>query len=174
MIHEFTILLEGSHTDFEAAANSIYDLFDDVLVSECRGVMAIEFARESDTFEAAMIPALVTLLENSIKVSRVEPNDLVGVSEIAKRINHSRQSVHQYISGTRGDGAFPLPTANLEGNQPLWHWQDVVAWLVENGIWGTDASLESTKLIAIVNACLELMRHPGHEKIFDALKARAA
>lgn len=174
MIHEFTILLEGSHPDFETSANAIYDLFGDVLVSECRGVMAIEFARESGTFEDAMIPALVTLLEHGIKVARVEPNDLVGVSEIARRINHSRQSVHQYITGSRGDGEFPLPTANLEGNQPLWHWQDIVAWLVTNEIWGSDESLESTKLIAIANACLELLRHPGHEKIFDALKARAA
>jgi len=170
--HTFTILLEGKH-DFETIAERIYESCDDVLVSECRGVIAIDFSRDNDTFVDAMLSALLQLFDMGFQVSRVEPDDLVNENEIARRIDQSRQSVAQYISGVRGPGDFPVPVANVTGKRPLWHWHQVLKWLYDNNIWGTQCDIDRSEPIAIANAALELLRHKDIQRIFQTLRDKS-
>lgn len=67
----FTILLEGRH-DFEQVSEKIYKECDDALVSECRGVVTIDVIRENDSFENAILSALVQLFRIGLNVARVE------------------------------------------------------------------------------------------------------
>lgn len=171
--HQFTILLEGRH-DLESLAESVYEVCDDCLVSSCRDVATIDFMREDDSFENAMVAALCTLFKLGLRVSRVQPDDLVTEAEIAARIDQSRQSVHLYVTGSRGPGAFPLPAAKAKGSSPLWHWHEVLHWLVENSIWSSQEELDKAEPIAIANAALELLRHKQRaDAILETLRKAA-
>jgi hypothetical protein len=55
---------------------------------------------------------------------KVDPGDLVGVAEIAARLNCSVQAVHAW---KRRYPDFPLPVAHLSMGL-LWIWPDVEQW----------------------------------------------
>jgi hypothetical protein len=54
--------------------------------------------------------------------------ELVNTSEIADRIGVSRQAVRNWSSGERRDGSFP-PPMDVVGDQKVWEWGTVNAWL---------------------------------------------
>lgn len=53
--------------------------------------------------------------------------DLVNISDIANRINRSRQAIYQYIEGRRGHGGFPAPFGHA-GQSDIWDWGTVNTW----------------------------------------------
>ncbi|MFT9635650.1 hypothetical protein ACM0CO_25225 [Mycobacteroides abscessus subsp. abscessus] len=53
--------------------------------------------------------------------------DLVNTSDIADRINCSRQAIRQYIQGTRGPGGFPARFGHA-GHSDIWDWGSVNTW----------------------------------------------
>ncbi|MFQ5845167.1 MAG: GTPase RsgA, partial [Planctomycetota bacterium] len=61
-------------------------------------------------------------------LARVEPDDLVTASEIARRARRSRQSIQQLVEGTRGPGGFPPPVSSLTKRSPIWRWAEVAQW----------------------------------------------
>ena len=97
-----------------------------------------------------------------IDVLRVDICNLVTQSEIAKRINRSRQLVFQYITGKRGPGAFPPPVCNISGanDSPLWYWCEVASWLYDNNMIPEEA-LREARVLALINDVLEL----NHQKV---------
>lgn len=56
---------------------------------------------------------------------RVEPDDLVTMSEIAERRGRSRESVRVLVAGRRGRGDFPAPVSHLRSRSRLWRWPEV-------------------------------------------------
>ena len=64
--------------------------------------------------------------------------DLVSTSDIAARLNLSRETVRMYTTGARGPGCFPLPIATLgsgnRGGVKVWRWDQVNAWLSQLGL----------------------------------------
>lgn len=66
-------------------------------------------------------------------------DEFVNVSEIAARVNSSRETVRSWASGTRGPGGFPLPhhvhgDATGKGPMKVWRWADVNTWLANVGL----------------------------------------
>ena len=57
----------------------------------------------------------------------VDRCNLVTASDIARRIQRSRQLVHQYMTGQRDPGRFPPPECHLTDHAPLWRW---CAWVI--------------------------------------------
>ncbi|PJA52400.1 MAG: hypothetical protein CO167_08980, partial [Candidatus Marinimicrobia bacterium CG_4_9_14_3_um_filter_48_9] len=57
-----------------------------------------------------------------IKVLRVEPGDAVTASEIAYRLNKSREYVRLLISGKRGKGNFPAPISGIDRPTQIFSW----------------------------------------------------
>ena len=59
--------------------------------------------------------------------------DLVGVSDIAKRVGVSREAVRLWVEGKRGPGHFPSPVGSagggVRGSMRLWQWASVNDWL---------------------------------------------
>ena len=135
-IQEFTLVLEapkGMNTNLEDA------LFeagcDDALLSYRGGIAYLDFDREAENLETAIILAIdqVESVGLGLKVKRVEPSDLVTSAEIARRLNRSRQSIQQLISGSRGVADFPLPIAGVTSKTMLWSWQEVAKWFLDKG-----------------------------------------
>ena len=75
-------------------------------------------------------------------------------ADIARRINRSRQMVHQYMTGLRGPGGFPPPECYLTEGQPIWSWCPVSFWLWENGLLRPEA-FEEAQVVAAINNALE-------------------
>jgi hypothetical protein len=132
--YEFLFVVDGISVNDEAAVAVLVDAFDGVLSDSrglCRfavssvGTSALD-ALERLLFELRLkIPALVVL--------RTDP-DLVGITDIADRTDRTRQSVQQWVSGTRNaDRPFP-PPEGCAGRSLVWRWADVNSWLKPLGL----------------------------------------
>jgi predicted transcriptional regulator len=91
-------------------------------------------------------------------VLRIEPDDLVTMSDIAERLGRTRESVRLLVAGERGPGDFPPPLSHLRTRNRLWRWSEVAAWAgVTDGIAQAHA-----QTIAALNAALELRAMAVH------------
>jgi hypothetical protein len=173
--HTFTLLLAGVRELTEEVANALYESgCDDALVGSRDGVVFLDFDREAPSFREAVLSAIADVEKTDIgaRVAHVEPDDLVTMSEIARRIRRTRESVRQLVSGLRGPGDFPLPVANLKQRSPIWRWTDVSRWFRESlGGEGTPgggrparpgaAAPGTGSDAAAINAALDVRHHTG-------------
>ncbi|VTN10608.1 Uncharacterised protein [Raoultella terrigena] len=82
--------------------------------------MYLEFDRESESLERAILSAIDNIESASKLNARVESVDatLVGLSDIAELTGLSRQAVALLKDGARGSGKFPGPVQRVKGNSP--------------------------------------------------------
>ncbi len=94
--------------------------------------MGLCIDREAASLEEAVISAIkdVKSASTDVEVASVAPENLVTESEIAKRLNKSRQTVSLWIKGARRK-AFPHPVMRLSEKSPLWNWSEPV--IMKNG-----------------------------------------
>lgn len=104
-------------------------------------------------------------------VLRVDECDLITASEIARKIDRSRQQVHQYMTGERGPGGFPAPECYLSEKKPLWAWCAVSYWLVQNDLLKPEVSWNAEVVAAINNALEDLRRYRRHPELVRELNA---
>ncbi|MEX0650916.1 MAG: hypothetical protein WD186_02690 [Actinomycetota bacterium] len=153
--HSFTLIVDGPIDD-DSVLNALFEAgCDDATFGSIDGVGLADFNRGARTFLEAVRSA-VRAVESvpSLRVVRVEPEDLVTMAEMARRLDRSREGVRLLIAGERGPGAFPAPVSRVRSRSPLWRWADVAAWAHEAlGHHNTDAAL-----VASINAALELRR----------------
>ncbi|MEO8898455.1 MAG: hypothetical protein ABI473_07160 [Candidatus Dormibacter sp.] len=149
--HRFTLILTGDADDH------LDDLFevgcDDATFGSVDGVHFAEFDRDAPSLTEALATA-ISAVESipTLRVQRIEPDDLVTASEIAERLGRTRESVRLLIAGERGPGGFPSPVSHLRTRNRLWRWSKVAAWAGTPGSPTTDEA----QVIAAVNAALEL------------------
>ena len=106
--YEFVLIVDGVSTEDDEAVAILTDAFDGVL-SWNRGLYRLAVSGTGrDSYEAAS--RLVSRLTGALpglKIVRLDP-ELVGISDIAQRIGHSRQNVQQWVNGERnGEPAVP-------------------------------------------------------------------
>lgn len=158
--YEFTLILEGPDILTDENMDALFDAgCDDATFGVVDGQQYADFTREEDSLAVA-VGSAIRQIEGAtpgLMVRRVEPDDLVTASEIARRTGRSRESVRLLIAGERGRGGFPAPISNLKGRR-LWRWADVAQWLTlsEPGI---AALADEAAFIAALNAALEIRRH---------------
>lgn len=123
------------------------------------GVQYADFDREAGSYVEAVISAIddVERAVPSIWVVRVEAETLVGISDIAVRVDCTREYVRLLAEGKRGPGNFPAPRASLGGNRALWEWHDVAAWF--RNVLRKDVAVEPhASDTRAINAMLEYER----------------
>lgn len=147
----FTLIIEG---DVEAAMDKLFEAgCDDATFGAVDGVQYADFDREAPTFARAVSSAIVDVESvPGLLVRRVEPDDLVTISEIAERLGRSRESVRLLAAGARGPGDFPSPVSHLRTRSRLWRWSEVADWAGES----TPEEQERAGFVAALNAALEL------------------
>lgn len=96
-----------------------------------------EFEREAPSASEAITTAIASLEDGGwpdLRVTHVEPDDLVTMADIAERLHRSRESVRLWILGERGPGGFPQPSHNALGRSRLWCWREVLDWCQRAGV----------------------------------------
>lgn len=100
----------------------------DSTVSRADGTWTAEFIRSADSFPDALKRAIRAVRQAGLAVRRVEPDDLVTMSELADRLGRSIESVRLLTTGQRGDGSFPNPMVRTTSRGHLWSWAQVARW----------------------------------------------
>lgn len=162
--HNFTLIIHGtadSHLD------ELYDAgCSDATFGAVDGVAYAEFDREAPTLADAISSAIRAVESvGELRVTHVEPEELVTAAEIANRLGRSRESIRLLAAGERGSGSFPPPVSHLRAHSRLWRWTDVISWAATTGdkrliahLSGTltDDQLTGAHVIAAINGALEL------------------
>jgi predicted DNA-binding transcriptional regulator AlpA len=173
-VYEFTVIASGLHPDADDVANLFFEAgCDDAVLSFQKGVLILEFERESASFSSAVISACEAVLKAGACVERLEPDHLVSLADIAKRTGLSRSALTLYHRGERGEG-FPTPVARVTSESALWDWYEVATWLHERDQVDLEAVIQARIVreanIVIENHSLE----PDHfvermtERVLDA------
>lgn len=134
---------------FEAGA-------EDCTVYSKGNVLIVEFDRESDSYENAVISAIREV--NSVKgltVKSVDAGQYVGLSDAAELSNMSRSALSKFSKGERGKGNFPTPYLRVNGKAPLYDWAEIAQWLEENGILDKGVA-DNARVTSKINMALKL------------------
>jgi hypothetical protein len=154
--HHFSLLLERRGDD--AVVSSACGSGG---VREREGVPVVEFQRSAATLADAVVGAIrdVEGAGSGWRVVRVEPDELVSASAIARRLGRTRQSVAQLVAGQRGPGGFPPPAVWVDGAARLWRWSDVAEWC--SVAIGTSLAVDrlAAEFLAMLNGELQARRH---------------
>ncbi|MHB1425504.1 MAG: hypothetical protein ACYC3I_20240 [Gemmataceae bacterium] len=161
--YDFALILTGINELTSAAEDALFEAgCDDATLSVQYGLVYVEFSRKAASLKDAILSAIRDIRKAKIgaDVLRVDECDLVTPAEIARRINRSRQLVHQYMTGQRGPGSFPPPVCHLTEKTPLWLWCEVSFWLCQNDMIRPE-QLQEAEAIAVINNALDLVRQRG-------------
>jgi hypothetical protein len=152
--YEFSIIASGldpEANDFEAR---FFDAgCDDATVSFQKGLIILDFAREAESFEQALESAVRNVEAAGARVDRIEPDTLVNLTDIAKRVNLTRASIHHYATGQRAEG-FPAPAVRVTSDAALYDWAEVSEWFFSRGVVDEEVCVEA-RLVREMNAELQ-------------------
>ncbi len=114
---EFTLVLEGVDDKTVNLEDLLFEAkCDDALINFRYGTVYLDFTREAESLEDAVISA-IKAIENSklnAKVSNILPDELVNEADIAKRLDKSRQVVSLWVKKERRQKKpFPGPILKL-------------------------------------------------------------
>ena len=167
----FTLLLHGADPMTKDNMRALERAgCNDALFGRRGTVSYADFDREADSFGEAVLSAIHDV-ESSVpglKVTRVEPEELVSASQIAVRTKRTRESIRLLIEGRRGPGNFPAPAVWLNSSRKLWRWTDIADWFTTS-LESPVSDVQTAAFVASVNAALALRRHsallaPGRSK----------
>jgi predicted DNA-binding transcriptional regulator AlpA len=117
-------------------------------------VAHVEFDREAPTFLEAVTSAIRDVESvPPVRVLAIDPDELLTMADIARRLGRTRESVRLLVEGKRGKGNFPEPVIGT-GKWRFWRWSDVLAWLDDV----PHEVLERARVTDAVNAALEFRR----------------
>lgn len=167
--YEFAVVLGGIDDLTTAVEDALFESgCDDGTLCMSNRVLRIFFSRDAPSLRKAILSAIRDVESAGVgaSVTRVEPDEIVNASEIARRLGISREAVRLYAVGERGPGGFPSPIAGDRLNQRLWRWTDVCDWVVRHKLpYKVDETGASE--IAVINAMLDLRRRVRSKSRID-------
>ena len=166
-VYEFTLIIETQAGFENRLEDALFEAgCDDATLSFRKGIAYLNFDREAKGIESAIISAIQQVEETGLNlwVKRVEPSDLVTSAEIARRLDRSRQSIQQLVSGSRGEGNFPLPVAGVTAKTMLWSWQEVSGWFLKTKKLEDKRIYQNAIILKQINESLESRKNEMHVK----------
>lgn len=134
--YNFILVFDGISDPDTDLADALFEAgCDDATLSFRDQIAYLEFDREADSLQDAIVSAISNLLDAGldIEINSVEPGDYVTTSEIAHRLNISRQYVQLLKSGKRGSGVFPPPVSGIKSGTQIFSWARIVQFLYSQG-----------------------------------------
>ena len=112
---------------------------------------------------AAAVSQLVERVTKAVHFAvplRVD-QDLVSVSDIARRAGRTRESVRLLVDGERGPGGFPPPLGIVGEGIRVWPWSVVLEWF--DKVLGVDLGEHGVppEAAAVLDASFVVRRSPG-------------
>ena len=152
---------------------------DDATVFFKDGYICLDFTRESDSAENAVISAIKDFMRANIggTVERVEPEDLASLSEIANRVGVTRSSLQKYARGESKVGKdFPHPVQNISApRRELFSTAEVMRWMLQKNRVEIDESwLELVEVIAKTNQALTVTKAQIDEDVLRLVSQLSA
>lgn len=170
-LFNFTLTLSGVTRSTPGLEDALHAArCDDALVCFYGTAVYLDFDRESDSLEHAIVSAIEDIESAPMLNARVESVDatLVGLSDIAELTGLSRQAISLLKEGARGAGKFPGPVQRVKGNSPLWRWQTVVEWLIDEGRLSTASPLVAhARTLDSLNLALQLRASKESQTVLD-------
>ena len=127
---------------------------DDALVGVGQpGRIALEFVREAESAQAALMSALADVKRAipSARLIEAAP-DFVGLTDVADMVGVTRQNMRKLMVSHAT--SFPAPVH--EGSSSVWHLAEVMAWLQARGTYKVEqAGLEVALVTMQVNLAKE-------------------
>jgi hypothetical protein len=160
-VHQFTLVLKNVNESTPMLEDSLFEAgCDDVLINFRNNTVFLDFERGGESFEKVIIDAIKQVESASVKpvVVNVAPEDLVTMSEAAKRLNKTRQALHLWINEARRkskERPFPQPLMKLADKSPLWKWKEIAEWLYVHNLIQEKQIVENAIFIENINAALE-------------------
>ncbi len=155
----FELALSGFDRDVEEAVDALFAAgCDDATLLERGPTPVLQFDREATSLEEALTSAIqdVERADVGATVLRVEPDDLVNASDIARRTGRSREAARLWIGDECSQNPFPPPMALLE-KSALWSWLEVSSWLRRRNVVELHV-VGQARVIAAMNRFLEEQR----------------
>ncbi len=128
MSHTYNVgvVFEGiGHGSFSLVSRAL----PEAVLSEAGGVTTVRVKIRAPG-PAAAVSQLVERVTKAAPAAiplRVDP-DLVSVSDIARRVGRTRESVRLLVDGKRGPGGFPPPLGVVGEGIRVWQWSAVLEW----------------------------------------------
>jgi len=131
---EFQLFCRDVTTDDESFLDSLYEAgCDDAIVSFKDGYLCLDFSRQAESAEDAVVSAIRDFKRSEIggTIERVEPEDLASLAEIANRVGVTRASLQKYARGDSKVGKdFPRPAANIsQPRRAFYSASEVINWM---------------------------------------------
>lgn len=172
---DFALIVAGVPELTDAVQDALFEAgCDDATLSIQYGLLYMEFSRVAPSLKDAIVSAIRDVIKSGIgaTVLRVDECNLVTQAEIARRIDRSRQLVHQFMTGERGPGGFPPPACQITDRAPLWAWCAVSHWLASNNLIRAEVSLNAA-VVEAVNYALDRRHLPDEllRQVTDELTA---
>jgi len=90
------------------------------------GRIGLDFIREADTVEGAVLTAVRDVLNALPNARLIEAApDFVGYTDVAELVGRSRQNIRKLLLSTKRPGPIPVH----EGTSAVWHLSPVLRWL---------------------------------------------
>ncbi len=155
--HHFTLIVDGADLQDESVVNGLFEAgCDDALAGRSDGVQFLDFDRDAASLGEAVLSAVADAERvNGVRVVRLADAGLASMADIAARTGRTREGVRLLVSGARGPGGFPPPVTDPRGRYRLWRWTDVECWF-GSALGEEISSMHQGRLVAAINACLEL------------------
>ncbi|MFC9258632.1 helix-turn-helix transcriptional regulator [Streptomyces hydrogenans] len=134
MEFEYSFIVDGISVNDAEKLEILYENFDALLFSQSGREVLVVTGEGNDAVTAAH--AVINSLKKElpqVSILRLDA-DLVGISDIANRINRTRQNVAQWVAGARSaPGSFPTPEG-IVGKSQVWRWAEVNEWLEKRSL----------------------------------------
>jgi hypothetical protein len=163
-VSNFVLVLWGVSEPDSRLEDALYEAgCDDAILSFRSGIAYLEFDREAGSLEEAILSAVrdVERADARLRVIRVEPGDLVNASEIARRVQLTREYIRLLVQGKRGGGNFPAPQSGITGKTLVWSWAEVLRWLSDHNMLEDKSVLDTAITIRDMNDVLEVRSDPA-------------
>ena len=154
----FTLIVDGPDLQDQSMIDRLFEAgCDDATVGSSDGVQYVDFDREAEALEDAILSAVDDLEKlEGVEVIRIADAGLASLADIAARVDRTRESVRLLVSGARGPGNFPKPVTDPRSRYRLWRWSEVASWF--KAYLGNFPGVADEQLAAMYNAALEI-RH---------------
>lgn len=143
------------------------------------GYISLDFCREADSAENALISAIrdVKRAIPDAKLKEVTP-DLLNISEITDLLSRrhrtiTRQAMRKYAFGQIAKARTRFPAAAVTSSSPLWHLDEVVYWLMENNKANksdVERILETSKTARALNIRLQMQTMQAEIASFERVE----
>ena len=162
--HNFVLVVSGVSEPDGRLEDALFDSgCDDATLAFRNSVGYLEFDRRAPSLDTAILSAVrdVERADPRLTVMRVEPGDSVNASEIARRVQLTREYIRLLVQGKRGEGDFPAPQSGITGKTLVWSWAEVVRWMSQHGMLEDKPLVEAALTIRDMNDALEVRRDPS-------------